>query len=185
VACSMYNCLDSLTAGLKHTTAVRMIAHRYLGLYQRVLGWFFGLASELELAHSGAVLPANINGWAVVPVPATGRITSPFSRPPHTEQTTAVLEHFVMVGDGKGRISCICCGTRFTSVSEPDDATAQARLPLCAQASRLYCYLSTTKMPSEMDKYIYSIFRAGVLEPHWPESCAWHNRELIRPLCMC
>jgi fructose-1,6-bisphosphatase len=36
-----------------------MIAHVYLDLYQRVLGWFCGLASELELAHSGAVHPAN------------------------------------------------------------------------------------------------------------------------------
>jgi hypothetical protein len=54
-----YNCLDSLTAGLKQTTAFGMIAHLYHDLYQGVLGWFCGLASELELAHSGAVHHAN------------------------------------------------------------------------------------------------------------------------------
>jgi hypothetical protein len=52
-----HNCLDSLTAGLKQTTC--MIAHLYYDLYQGVWGWLCGLASELELAHSGAVHPAN------------------------------------------------------------------------------------------------------------------------------
>jgi hypothetical protein len=55
-----HNCLDSLTAGLKQTTAFCMIAHVYFDLYQRVLGWFCSLASELELAHSGAVHPASV-----------------------------------------------------------------------------------------------------------------------------
>jgi hypothetical protein len=54
-----YNCLDSLTARLKQTTAFCMIAHLYHDFYQGVLGWFCGLASELELAHSGAVHPSN------------------------------------------------------------------------------------------------------------------------------
>jgi hypothetical protein len=54
-----YNCLDSLTAGLQQTTTFCMIAHLYHDLYQGVLGWFCGLASELELAHLGAVNPAN------------------------------------------------------------------------------------------------------------------------------
>jgi hypothetical protein len=54
-----YYCLDSLTGGLKHTTAFCMIAHLYHDLYQGALGWFCGLASELELAHSGAVHSAN------------------------------------------------------------------------------------------------------------------------------
>jgi hypothetical protein len=54
-----HNCLDSLTARLKQTTALCMIAHLYHDLYQEVLIWFCGLASELELAHSGAVHPAN------------------------------------------------------------------------------------------------------------------------------
>jgi hypothetical protein len=54
-----YNCLDSLTAGLKQTNAFCMIAQFYHDLYQGVLGWFCGLASELELAHSGAANPAN------------------------------------------------------------------------------------------------------------------------------
>jgi hypothetical protein len=50
-----YNCLDSLTAGLNQTAAFCMIARFYHDLYQGALGWFCGLASELELAHSGAV----------------------------------------------------------------------------------------------------------------------------------
>jgi hypothetical protein len=54
-----YHCLDSLTAGLKQTTAFCMIANLYRDLHQGLLGWFCGLASELELAHSAAVQPAN------------------------------------------------------------------------------------------------------------------------------
>jgi hypothetical protein len=46
-----YHCLDSLTAGLKQTTAFCMIANLYRDLHQGLLGWFCGLASELELAH--------------------------------------------------------------------------------------------------------------------------------------
>jgi hypothetical protein len=54
-----YNCLDSLTAALKQTTAFCMIAHLYHDLYREVLGWFCGLASKLELARLGAVHSAN------------------------------------------------------------------------------------------------------------------------------
>jgi hypothetical protein len=53
------SCLDSLTAGLKQTTFSCMIPHLYHNFYQGVLGWFCGFASELELAHSSAVHPAN------------------------------------------------------------------------------------------------------------------------------
>jgi hypothetical protein len=95
----VHNCLDSLTVELKQTTAFCMIAHLYNDLYQGVLGWFCGLASELELAHSGAVHPANSPDWALVPV--TGRSTSAYRRPLRTNQKSG-LEHFVMVGDGKG-----------------------------------------------------------------------------------
>jgi hypothetical protein len=54
-----YNCLDSLTAGRKQSTSFCMIARICHDLYQGVLGWFCCLASELGLAHSGAVHPAN------------------------------------------------------------------------------------------------------------------------------
>jgi hypothetical protein len=47
------------THNIHYFTDFRMIAHLYHDLYQEVLGWFCGLASELELAHSGAVPPAN------------------------------------------------------------------------------------------------------------------------------
>jgi hypothetical protein len=79
-----YNCVDSLTAGLEQTAAFCMIAHLFHDLYQGVLGWFCGLASELELAHS-AVHPAiSPSGWALLQVPVTGRSTSPYRRPLHT-----------------------------------------------------------------------------------------------------
>jgi hypothetical protein len=40
---------------MKQTTAFFMIARLYHDLYRGVLGWFCGLALELELAHSGDV----------------------------------------------------------------------------------------------------------------------------------
>jgi hypothetical protein len=55
----LYNCMDSLTARLRQTTAFGMISHLYRDLYQGVWDWFCGLASELELGHSGAVHSAN------------------------------------------------------------------------------------------------------------------------------
>jgi hypothetical protein len=71
-------------------------------LYQGVLGWFCGLASELELAHLGAVHPANSPmAGPQAPVPVTRRSTSPYRRSLHTTQER-VLEHFLMVGYGKG-----------------------------------------------------------------------------------
>jgi hypothetical protein len=85
-----YNGLDSLTAGLKQTTSFCMIAHICHDLYQGVFGWFCGLASELGLAHSGAVHPANTPmGWALVPVPFTGHSTSPYRRPLLTKQKSS------------------------------------------------------------------------------------------------
>jgi hypothetical protein len=79
-----------------------MIAHIYYDSYQGISGSFCGLASELELAHSGAVHPANFRmagPWCqcqlqgAAPRPTDARFT------PSKE---AVLEHFVGVGDGKG-----------------------------------------------------------------------------------
>jgi hypothetical protein len=79
-----------------------MIAHRYNDLYQGFWGWFCRLASELELAHSGAVHPANspkAGPWCqcqrqgAAPRP-TGAHFTPSQK--------VVLEHFVMVRDGKG-----------------------------------------------------------------------------------
>jgi hypothetical protein len=49
----------ALTAGLKQPTCFCMIANLYYDLCQGVLGWLCAAASELELAHSGAVRSAN------------------------------------------------------------------------------------------------------------------------------
>jgi hypothetical protein len=95
-----FNCLDSLTAGLKQTTAFCMIGNLYHDLYQGVLGWFCGLGSELELAHSGAVHPADFpmaGPWCQLQVAAPRPTSAHF-----TSSKRAVLEHLVMVGDGKG-----------------------------------------------------------------------------------
>jgi hypothetical protein len=77
-----------------------MIAYLYYALYQGVLGSFCGLAAELELAHAGAVHPANS--------PKAGpwchwQGTAPRPTDAHfTPGKKADLEHFVVVGDGKG-----------------------------------------------------------------------------------
>jgi hypothetical protein len=97
-----YNCLDSLTAGLKQSTAFFMIAQLYHDLYQGVLGWFCGLASELELAHSGAVHPAKSPiAWAWCQCQCQGAAPRPIGAH-FTPSKKVVLEHFVMVGDGRG-----------------------------------------------------------------------------------
>jgi hypothetical protein len=100
LSCDMvhYNCLDSLTAGLKQTTACYMIANFYHDLYQGVLGWFCGLARELELAHSGAVHPNSpmAGPWCQC------QGTAPRPTGAHSPSSKKVgLEHVVMDGDGK------------------------------------------------------------------------------------
>jgi hypothetical protein len=91
-----------LTAGLEQTIAFCMIAHLYHDLYQVLLGWFCGLTSELELAHSCAVHPANSHyGWAWCQCQWQGAAPRPTGAH-FTPSTNAVLEHFGMVGDGKG-----------------------------------------------------------------------------------
>jgi hypothetical protein len=48
----------TLTAGPKHAATFCMISHLYNKLHQGGLAWFWGFASELELARRGAVHPA-------------------------------------------------------------------------------------------------------------------------------
>jgi hypothetical protein len=48
----------TLTAGPKHAATFCMISHLYYELHQGGLVWFWGFASELELARWGAVHPA-------------------------------------------------------------------------------------------------------------------------------
>jgi hypothetical protein len=90
----------ALKAGLKQTTAFRMIAHFYCDLYQGVLGWFHSLASELELARSGAVHPSNSPmawPWCQLQGAAPRPTDAHF-----TPSEKVVLEHFVVVEDGMG-----------------------------------------------------------------------------------
>jgi hypothetical protein len=74
------------------------------------------------------------------------------------------FEQFAMVRDGKG--------SQFMHL-------LRNALHLTLSSARLYCHLSTAPMPCYIKKCIVSIFRAGLLEPHGPESCTWHNRDLI------
>jgi hypothetical protein len=184
-SCDMvhYNGLDSLTAGLKQTTSFCMIAHICHDLYQGVFGWFCGLASELGLAHSGAVHPANspmawpwcqCHSQATAPRP-TGAHFSPSKK--------VVLEHFVMVWNGKGsqfmhllqnalhltlQARCQhCLGCHFEL--EQVGFTANYRPRQCLLTSR---------------NTFFSIFGAGLLEPHGSESCTWHSHDLIPTVCL-
>jgi hypothetical protein len=119
-----YNCLDSLTAGLKQTTAFCMIAHLYHDFYQGVLGWFCGLASEPELAHSGAGPPANSS----MAGPVTGRSTLPCKCPLHTKQKSS----FWSLCDGRGqeRVAIHASTAECTAPHLPSQMSPLSRLPL-------------------------------------------------------
>jgi hypothetical protein len=201
-----YNCLASLTAGLKQTTAFCMIAHLYHDLYQGFWAGFVALPRslanslgscspepippwlgpfmliELVMAHSGAVHPSQFpRGWALVPVPVTGRGNSPYRRPLHTKQKSGFGAHcdgreWERVAIDASATECTAC----TSLSKPDVTTAQAATLSSSKSALLH--LSTT--PSDIKKYIFPIFRAGILKRHGSESCTWRNRDLIRTLCV-
>jgi hypothetical protein len=181
-----YNCLDSQTAGLKQTTAFCMMPHLYHGLYRGGLGWFCGLASELERAHSGAVHPC-FSPMAGPLVTVTGHSTSPYRRPLHIKQRV-VLEKFVMVGDGKG--------SQFMRLLRNAlHLTLQARCHHCpgCQFDLKQVGFTATYRPRQCllksRNTFFPIFRAGILEPHWSESCIWHNGDVVnvvtqRPECL-
>jgi hypothetical protein len=106
------NCLQLECPHNRAETRLRLVHHLFViehlwyNLYQGVLFWFCGLASELELASSRAVQPANfpMHMYGRVLVPVTERSTSPYRCPLHfifTASEKAVLEHFVRFGDGK------------------------------------------------------------------------------------
>jgi hypothetical protein len=94
------------------------------------------------------------------------------------------LEHFVMVGDGKGspfmhllqnalhltlKARCHHCpGCHFELKQVGFPATYRPR----------QCLLTARNT-------FFSIFGAGLPEPHGSESCTWHYRDLLRTLCMC
>jgi hypothetical protein len=172
-----YNCLDSLTAGLKQTTAFCMIAYLYHDLYQVVWVWFCGRASELDRVLCTLPIP---HGWALVPVPVTGRSASPYRRPLNTEQKT-VLEYFVMVGDGKG--------SQFMHLLRNAlHLTLQARCPGCRFELKQVGFTATYRPRQCLltsRNTLFSIFRAGLLQPNGSESWTGHNRLLIRTLGMC
>jgi hypothetical protein len=124
-----YNGLDSLTVGLKQTTEFCMIENLYHDLYQGVWGWFCGfaseLASELELAHSGAVHPSNS---ALVPVPVRGRSNAPYRRSLHTKQKTGFGAF--RNGRGRERVAIHASAAECTASHCPSQMPPLPRLPL-------------------------------------------------------
>jgi hypothetical protein len=105
-----------------------MSAHLYCGLYQGGLGWYCGLASEFELAHSGEVHPAN-SPWLGHGASASDRAqhlalqTPTYRRTPSKKRIWSILW---WSGTVRGHISCICCGMHCTSLYKPDVTTVQA-----------------------------------------------------------
>jgi hypothetical protein len=178
-----HNCLGSLTDGLKQATEFCMIAHIYHDLYQGVLVWFCSLALELELAHSGAVHPANS------PMAGPGASASDraqhlgiYKRPLRTKRKSG-SEHFVMVGDEKGsHFTHLLCNVLHL--------TLQARCLDCSGCQFELKQVSFTAIdrPSQClltsRNTLFLILIAGLLEPHGCESCTWHNRDRIRTLCI-
>jgi hypothetical protein len=102
-----------------------MISNLCYELHQGDLFWFWGFASEIELARWGAVNPAkSLVGLTLVPV--TGSSTSPYRRPLHTKRKSGFWGTLWWLETGKGRISCICCRMHCTSLSKPVLSTSQA-----------------------------------------------------------
>jgi hypothetical protein len=141
----------------------------------RSLSWLTQVLSTLPIPY----------GWALVPV--TARSTSPYRRPLHTKQE-AVLEHFVMVGDGKG--------SHFKHLLwNAQHLTLEARFH-CSGMHNSGCHFdlkqvgfTATYLPRRClltsRNTFFPILRAGFLEPHGSESCTWHKRDLIWTLCTC
>jgi hypothetical protein len=127
-SCDMvhYNCLDSLTAGLKQTTTFCLIAHIYHDLYQRIFGWFCGLASELELAHSGAVHPANSPGPGAS---VSDRAQHLALQAPTSHQAKT---WFGALCDGRGRerVAIHASAPEYTAPHSPSQMSPLHRLPL-------------------------------------------------------
>jgi hypothetical protein len=178
-----------------------MIAHLHHDLYLGVLGWFCGLASELEPGSLGAVHPAHspmagpwchpdnspmAGPWchpANSPMagtraqPVTGCSTSPYRCPLHTKRKSS-FGALCDVGDRKW--------SQFMHpLRNALHLTLQARCHHCpgchfdlkqmgfTATYRPHQCLSTSR------NTIFSIFRAGLMGPHGFESCTWQNRDLI------
>jgi hypothetical protein len=96
-----------------------------------------------------------------------------------TPSKKAVLEHFVMVGDGKG--------SQFMHLLRNAlHLTLQARCHLCPgchfelkQVGFTAAYRPRQCVRTSTNTF-FPIFRAGLLEPHGSESCTWQNRDLIQ-----
>jgi hypothetical protein len=100
-----------------------MISHLYYELHHGGLIWFWGFSSELELARWGAVHPAkSLVGLTLVPVPVTGRSTSPYRRPLHTKRENGFCA--LCGGRGRERVAFhASAAVHCTSLSKPDIST--------------------------------------------------------------
>jgi hypothetical protein len=120
-----YNCLDSLTAGLKQTTAFCMIVHLMIctrGLWAgsvalpRSLSWLTGVLSTLPITPWLGPGASDRAQHLALQVPTSHQAKQ-------WSWSTSCLS-----GTGKGRNSCICFRMHCTSLSKPDVmiTTAQA-----------------------------------------------------------
>jgi hypothetical protein len=122
-----YNCLDSLTAGLKQTNDFGMIAN----IYQGVCIWGFW-ASSVSLPRSLSWLTRVLSTlpippWlGLLPVPVTGRSTSPYRRPLHTNQNSS----FGALCDGRGLERVAIHAAECTAPHSPSQMSPLPRLPL-------------------------------------------------------
>jgi hypothetical protein len=96
-----YNCLDSLTAGLKQIPPFALL-HKFIMIC--MMGFWAGsvaLPGSLScLTRVLSTLPIP-HGWALVPVPVTGTASRTIGGQ-STPSKRQVLEHFMMVRNGKG-----------------------------------------------------------------------------------
>jgi hypothetical protein len=116
----------TLTAGAKHAATFCMISHLRYELHQGWLVWFWGFASELELARWGAVHP--VKSLMLDPgASASDRAQHLVLQTPTSHQAKKRFWSTMRwLATGKGRISCISCRMPCTSFSKPDIYTAQA-----------------------------------------------------------
>jgi hypothetical protein len=92
-------------------------------------------------------------GLVPVPWPVTGRSTSAYRHALHTKQKRG----FGARCDGRGweRVAIHASAAECSAPHSPSQMSPLPRLPHRAQASRLYCPLSTTPVPSEIKKCIF------------------------------
>jgi hypothetical protein len=88
-----------------------------------------------------------------------------------------------MFGDGKGPQFMHLLWNSLHPTLQTDVTTAQAAT-LSSSKSALLPPIDQANAVRPQEILLFSIIRAGLLEPHLSESCTWRNRDFIRTLCM-